>query len=237
MNIERIIKVIIGIIIAYAVYFIVDGAIYSHSIITDHKEWKEYVHLFQDSIVKDVDTLTACSYVKRKDVYISLNYVPGLSLIDKDERIYFRGRNAPIYFVVFWEFKSLSHFPVDSVEFRFNQSLEHLEVFRGEVLEPKSEEPVSINYGYTYKKLNVNVDNQSSILNASIKGRNYKGFFGKLNRISFSNEKEKHKIFIDYYPKKPVLFLVANKDGHFYLITISCNKKFDESIVNILNLN
>lgn len=234
MNVERIIKVIIGLFIAYAVYFVVDAAINVHYF--NARKWKEYIQLFQDSIVQDVDTLTACSNVKRKDIYTSFNYVPGLSLVDKDERIFFRGRNAPIYFVVFWEFKSLSNFPVDSVEFRFNQSLEHLKLKRGEVFEPKSEEPVSINFGFKYKKINVNVDNQSSILNASIKGRNYKGFFGKLNRISFSNEKEKHEIFIDYYPKKPVLFLVANKDARFYLITISCNKKFDESIVKILNL-
>jgi hypothetical protein len=128
----------------------------------------------------------------------------------------------------------LDHYPLDSIDFRFNQSLDHLKIGRGEVLEPLSKLPVSICYGYKYNNITINVDNKSSNVKL-INGKNYKGFLGDLNRVSFSNEKEEHDIFIDYKPKRPILFLVAKIESALYLITINSEIKFDESILSIID--
>lgn len=221
-------------VIGYVIYIITEAAMNSHSVFTNGKEWKEYIHLFNDSIVQDVDTLTAGTYVGNKDIYMSFNYVPGLSFLDKHQRADFRSKKDTVYFVTFWAFKELDHFPLDSIDFRFNQTLDNLKKGRGEVLEPHSKQPVSIRYGYEYNDITINVDNKSGNVKV-INGKNYKGFLGDLNRVSFSNEKEEHDIFIDYKPKRPVLFLVAKIDSALYLITINSEIKFDESILSIID--
>ncbi len=221
-------------VIGYVIYFIADETMNSHTVFTNRKEWKEYIHLFNESIVQDVDTLSASTYVGNKDIYMSFNYVPGLSFLDKHEQAIFRSKKDTVYFVTFWAFKELDHFPLDSIDFRFNRSLDHLKVGRGEVLSPYSKQPVSIRYGYEYKDITINVDNKSGNVKL-INGKNYKGFLGDLNRVSFSNEKEEHDIFIDYEFKRPVLFLVANIDSALYLITINSEIKFDESILSIID--
>jgi len=221
-------------IIGYVIFFIIDAAIFSHSIFNDNKKWKGYIHLFNDSIVHDVDTLSACTYVGNKDIYMSFNYVPGLSLLNIEDRAFFRAKKDTVYFVTFWAFKESEHFPLDSIDFRFNQTLDYLKVGRGEVLSPHSKQPVSICYGYEYNDITINVDNKSRNVRL-INGKNYKGFLGDLNRVSFSNEKEEHDIFIDYEFKRPVLFLVANIDSALYIITINSEIKFDESILSIID--
>jgi len=91
--------------------------------------------------------------------------------------------------------------------------------------------------GYNFKKIKINVDNKSNISSLNITGKNYKGFFGEVNRLSMSNQDDKHYVFIDNIPKMDILFLVVNKSNKFYIIIISCNKKFDKDIFNILNLD
>ena len=39
------------------------------------------------------------------------------------QRAIFRSKKDTVYFVTFWAFKELDHFPLDSIDFRFNRSL------------------------------------------------------------------------------------------------------------------
>jgi len=94
------------------------------------------------------------------------------------QRAIFRSKKDTVYFVTFWAFKELDHFPLDSIDFRFNQSLDHLKVGRGEVLSPHSKQPVSICYGYEYNDITINVDNKSRYVKL-ISGKNYKGILGE----------------------------------------------------------
>ena len=171
-------------------------------------KWNGCTHILNDSIVQNINTLTARTYVGNKDIYMSFNY----------ERAFFRTKKDTVFFVTFWAFKEL----------------DHMKVGRGEVLEPHSRLPVSIRYGYKYNDITINVYNKSDNIKL-INGKNYKGFLGDLNRVSFSNEKEDHDIFIDYKPKRPILFLVAKIDSALYLITINSEIKFDESILSIID--
>jgi len=124
MTVEKISKVIVGIVIAYAVYFVVDAAIYSHSIITDNKEWKDYMYLFQDSIVNDVDTLTAGTYVRKIFIQALITY-PGFLWSIKtngsflgDDRLLFilllfgNSRTCQNYRSIVLSFVSISHWSI-----------------------------------------------------------------------------------------------------------------------------
>ncbi len=231
-------KISIAAIIIASLYLLnlVDLFFRSHSIISDKKEYKDYMYLLHDIYQKDIDKYTPASYVKKNDVLVSVNYVPGISLLDRDGQISFGYRKDSAYHIRIWEFKKLSALSIDSVPFWFNRDLDDLKVTRGEVLAPRSTESVSINFKYRFtNKMQVNTDRHSRIKN-EVRGKDYKGFFGELNRVSLSNENDRHKIFIDYEPRREVLFLVVNKQNRFCIITVTCNKAFDESIMELFNL-
>ncbi|MDP4205597.1 MAG: hypothetical protein Q8859_06335 [Bacteroidota bacterium] len=83
----------------------------------------------------------------------------------------------------------------------------------------------------------VNLDNYSKITKW-IDATNYKGFYGTISGMSFSNGKGENQILFDYgYPALPLLFLEYKANGSFYTIQIWSDKPFDEKkIINILNL-
>jgi len=230
---KYLIRVVVVVLVGYVIYFISDYMIFGHS--TDLKKWKEYIYLFNDSIIQDVDTILAYSDVTRNDVYTNFHYIPNDSGRSVEEKFFYNPKDTA-YNVVFWEFKKLSNVSVNNVVFRTNKNLDHLKLERGEILNSKSDQRVSIHYGFEYQNININIDNHSKI-EKFINGKNYKGFIGSINRMSFSNENEEHEIFIDYLPgQKQVLFLVYKNKNQFFIIIIRSDKQFKENLINILHL-
>jgi hypothetical protein len=232
-KLKLLIKIVATLIVGYIIYFVGDYMIHGHS--TDWKKWKEYTYLFNDSIIQDVDTFLASSYETRNDIYTNFHYIPNDSGRTIEEKFLYNPKDSA-YNVVFWEFKKLSHLNAKEVQIRTNQNLENLKLKRGEILNSKSDQRISIHFGFEYQSIAVNIDNQSKV-EKLIEGQNYKGFLGSINRISLSNENNDHEIFIDYVPiQKQVLFLIYNSNQRFYLILIDSDKSFDESMIKILNL-
>ncbi len=221
------------ILVGYIIYFIGDFAIHGHS--TDWKKWKEYSYLFDNSIIQDVDTFLAFSTETKNDIYTNFHYIPNSSGQTLEEKFLYN-RKDTAYNVAFWEFKKLSKVHVADVDIRTNQNLDNLKLKRGEILDSKSDQRKSIHFGFEYAQMSVNVDNKSTI-EEYINGKNFKGFLGTVNRLSLSNEKNEHEIYIDYVPTpKKVLFLIYNSNNRFYIIIIDSEKDFNASIMNILNL-
>ncbi len=232
-KLKYLLRAVAVVIIVYIIYFIGDYMIHGHS--TDWKKWKEYSYLFDDSIIQDVDTFIASSYVTKNDIQTTFHYIPNDSGRTIEEKFLYNPKDTA-FRVFFWEFKKLSHVKVDEVDIRANQNLDNLKLKRGEILDSKSDQRISIHFGFEYEKMIINVDNHSKV-NKYINEKNYKGFIGSINRMSFSNENNEHEIFIDYVPfQKQVLFLIYNSNDRFYIIIIDSDKYFDESIMRILNL-
>lgn len=237
MKPKIILRTLLLVVIAYAIYYISDASINGHWTPRPDTKWKDYMFFFNDSIKKDIDTLLVSTSETKKDILNYFTYQPSLSFYQDYLEAIKHSDTDTLYSINIWEFKDLFNFPIDSVKFHFNQSLGRLKVKRGEILEPNSNQPISIIWGYNFKKIKINVDNKSNISSLNITGKNYKGFFGEVNRLSMSNQDDKHYVFIDNIPKMDILFLVVNKSNKFYIIIISCNKKFDKDIFNILNLD
>ncbi|BBD44009.1 Hypothetical protein PEIBARAKI_4002 [Petrimonas sp. IBARAKI] len=220
----------------YATYFIIDAAIFKHSITTGKKEWRNVLFLFKDSVKQDIDTVIFGSFEKRnKDVLVKLHYIPNSSHLKTKDKYNHDDSTRIDYRIDIWQFKELSNYPKDSVKFYFNIDLTNLKIIRGEVLEPHYYNPISIKYGYSFKTFGIQADSKSVITDQLIKGENYKGFMGRLNRIALINEKQDQDIFIDFEPNMQALILVVNKNSSFYFITITCNKPFDKDILNIFD--
>jgi len=105
-------------------------------------------------------------------------------------------------------------------------------------LNSRSKRAISIRYGPRFRDgMNVNLSPNSQITEY-LQGENYKGFIGNLFRISFSNERNQHIIFMNYWGQD-VIVLFYIKDGRFFLIMIHCVDgvlPVDASLLDKLNL-
>jgi len=228
---NKIAKIIIAIIICYLSYFvygIVKIAIYGHS--SDWETCKQYMWIFKDSAINSLvnppQKFLCYSAVKKRDVHNVFHYF-----------------HHDIYTVIIWEFKDLGNTDLNKVAVNSNVNLSNIKFHSGEILHSDSSTPITINYGFAFHNaLNINLDSYSKI-DGTFEGANYKGFYGKINKMSFSDDQGKHQIIFDYTPKpyktsfSPTVFLLYKRRQSFYVIIINSKHPFkDASIINILNL-
>jgi hypothetical protein len=208
---------------------------------------KSYMWIFKDSARKNIyfipeNLTTVCfSYSKKRDVY---NGFP-----------YFDEQTGARYGIFVWEFKDMSNFDLNKISINQNVPLNSLKIWSGEILgDPKDTMPVNIKYGFEFKhNLNVNLNEYSKIA-GTFSGKNYKGFYGTIDQMSFSDERGRHQIFFggnhatslweNWSPKEhevsytPTVFLLYKGHGSFYVIMINSKWSFkDASIIKILNLD
>jgi hypothetical protein len=90
--------------------------------------------------------------------------------------------------------------------------------------------------------MTINLDGLSKI-DGTFAGANYKGFYGSINQMTFSNEKGEPQILFDYSDKpykdsfSPSVFILYKGHQSFYVIIVNSKQPFkDASIINIFNL-
>lgn len=217
---SKVFKVIAGILIAmflgYCVYFFT-VLTYSHSV--DWEMNKQYLWLFKDSVKKDINTDYSFSKVEDRDVYNNFHY--------KD------------YNITIWDFKDLLEAKLDNVLVKTQVELgsEAVKFRAGEILNKKSDMEITVKFRFAFSDaMNINLDTYSEMYK-SIQGKNYKGFYGNLNKFSLSDGKDEHQIIFDYREGKTqsVVLVYKNQRG-FYLIVMNSKQKLDESCIDILNL-
>jgi len=205
------------IIISYLIYFI--GGIFIYGYSTDWDLYKKYTFLLKDSVSSNLDWFGNSSEVGYNDVCNS-----------------FRTKDS--IRIIIWDFKNLAKIDLKDVKFTQDVNLDTLEFSRGDILFAKSDIPVTVEYGFSFDNaLVINTDQYCTIL-SHIEKDNYRGFFGRINKLSLSNGiTNKHLILFNYKERQtPALFLLYKGHQSFYLILIDSKKPIDEKIINILNL-
>ena len=193
---------------------------------------KNYLWIFKDSVRQDVDPpnrYSVCgSLVSKRDINNAFHYF----------------HENQFYPVLVWEFKDLGHLDLNKISINKNVNItNNMDSWSGETLDAKSGIAVTIKYGFNLKNsLNINLDEFSKI-DGFFSGPNYKGFYGTINKMSFSNEKGEHQIIFDYTTESyqtsfsPSVFLLYKGHNSFYVIIVNSTKPFkDASIINIFNL-
>jgi hypothetical protein len=215
-TLAKIIAVAFAIIIGFFAYFFYGIIRYSHS--ADWHIYKQYMWVFKDSAKSDINTRFCYSLIKKGDIYNDFYY--------KDT-----------YKIIVWEFKDLSNVELKKATINQNVNLDDVKFERGEILNMGSDLEIPINFGSVFNNaMNVNLDENSKI-ERTFEGTNYKGFYGSINQMSLSNEKDEHEILLNYTRGlTPTVFLFYKGHQSFYIIMINSKKPFDESIINILNL-
>ncbi|MDP4184832.1 MAG: hypothetical protein Q8862_06670 [Bacteroidota bacterium] len=207
---------VIAVVICYFICFFYGIIRYSHS--SDWQTYKQYMWFFKDSVRSEIDTSFSYSYIKKRDVY---------------NNFHFKGS----YNIIIWEFKDLGKAELKNVSVNQNVDLDNIKFSSGEILNKKSDLEITIKRGFAFNyTMNVNLDRNSKI-ERNIEGANYKGFYGSINKMSLSNEKNEHQIILDYTKgQTPTVFLLYKGQQSFYFIMINSEKPFNESIIKMLNL-
>ena len=212
---------LLSIIGGYLFYFIVVHLYFNRS--ASFEKHYEYLWIFKDSILPDIDPYFGLSSVNKRDIYNSFIY----------------RNNKGKFYISFWEFKDLKEVELNSIVFSEKVDLSDVSFWSGVILNSNSEvQEVIIKYGFDFKNsLHVNT-NQFSEIKKTISGRNYRGFLGLMDKISLSDNEGNHQIIFNYPSgKEPVLFFVYKGLYSFYIITVeSDNIPFDEEIIEIFDL-
>jgi len=191
----------------------------------DWKKSKDYMCIFKDSVKKDIDTTISYSWIKKRDICSHFIY---------------KGH----YLITLWDFKDLYPLDLNDVYINTNVKIKDIDTYfgKGEILDSKSSPKTVIKFGRTFHtKLKINLDDSSKVLKTLI-SKNYKGFYGIVNEMSFTNESDEDYIqFVYPEGKLPTLLIAFKKMTGFYVIIIESNDyfnyKFDDNILGILNLN
>ena len=193
-----------------------------------------YITLFKDSIRKDIDTTYSglTGIRENGNLYYHYNYCTV-------HKIPFN-KKATVYYIDFWELKDLYNTNLNTIIFKKNLSLSKvdkgLNLTRGDYDSlPLIKSRIA--YEFTTSKMDVNLDYGTAIYN-TIDTTNYKGFFGKVNIMSLTDENGKTQILLKYkYPKK-TLFLLYKTNQSFIIIRVNCNhdEAINENVINFFNL-
>ncbi len=201
----------------YFSYFVFNAVRYGY--IPNRRTYKDYLWIFKDSIIPDLDTNFCYSYIRKEDVYNNFHY--------KED-----------YNIIVWEFKDFSNLKLDSIKIYEKTNLDDLQIRSGVTLNSGSDLEIAIKWGLAFNNsLRVNLDKYSTV-DRYILSNNYKGFYGSINNMTLSNKKNEHQILLNNTNgKTPTLFLLYTGHSSFYIIMINSAEAFDEQILNILNLS
>lgn len=217
-TLKIIILSIVGIIVLYFAYFIFDIVRYGYHI--EMGNHKPYFWIFKDSAKKDVNKLVVVGCIRKRDIYYHYH-------CSHDKRDYGVG---------IWEFKDLSSVELKNTSISQNINLDNVKFSSGEVLHANRSPEITVRFGSFLKStIDINLDEQSKI-EKNIETSNYKGFYGILHKMSFS-DKEGHWVLFNYHPREYCLFLLYKAHQSFYVVMINSEQPFSTDMINILNLS
>lgn len=205
----------VGAIVLIIVFFLFEVVFLGYS--KDFTSWQNYTWLIKGGVKTELNR-KFISYYKDCNTYSVIWYS------DKKR-------------ITIWEFKELSDMNLNSIKINKNANLYEVNFFSGEEFNSGSDRTVNIGfYSKVDTTLEINLDNQA-IIEKEIKTENYKGFYGEIYRMSFSNSSSEHQLLMKYEDGlTPVLFLLYKARNSFFILIIDSTEPFDESIINDLNL-
>jgi hypothetical protein len=123
------------------------------------------------------------------------------------------------------------------ITFTQNANLENVRFRSGQILNRHTDLEINIKNGFVLgNSIKVFLDEYSKI-EKNIQGDNYKGFYGFINKMTLSDEKDCHQIIFDYTKgRTPTLLILYKREQSLYLIMFNSENSFDEDIINVLNL-
>jgi len=128
---------------------------------------------------------------------------------------------------------------LDSIIFNTNINLNDLELYSSQIINSELEDSplTTILEKIPFKKnLVVNFNEETKIIE-KFKGGNYLGFYGKFNKMSFSNKEGKHLMLFDYRGEQETTLLVfTRKRNQLFIIIVNSENEFGMEAKEMFNL-
>ena len=214
---KRILKGIAIVILLFLAQFTFKFCVWGHSF---ESNFNRYLWLFKDSEKAKIDTFIYSGKATKTNTYYTYIY---------DDN----------YFISIWEFKDLREVDLKNILITQNVVFDDISFFSAEKFNAKLEyfPIITSKLGFRFKesKIDVNLDDETKIYK-KFDTINYKGFFGKINLMSFNNYKGKPLIYFQYLGYKPTLFIMYKAKQSFFVIMVDSKIDFDDSIIKIFNL-
>ena len=214
---KRILKGIAIVILLFLAQFTFKFCVWGHSF---ERDFNRFLWIFNESAKAKINTLNYIGNVRKRDAYYTYIY-------DNN------------YYISIWEFKDLGEADLKNILIKQNVVFDDIKFFSTEKFNEKLEyfPIITSKLGFRFKesKMDVNLDVDSKIYK-KFDTINYKGFFGKINLMSFNNYKGKPLIYFQYLGYKPTLFIMYKANQSFFVILVDSKIDFDENIIKIFNL-
>jgi hypothetical protein len=203
--------------IVYLIYFIFIFINQGYEI--KFGDYKRYLWIFNDSTQMQIDTVFAGGRVRKTDEIYSYIYRKNI-------------------YILIWEIKKLNNLDLNKVSISQGFDFDDLDLTPNVVLDADSYVEEHIKFGEFFTdQININLDYNSNILN-SFSRPNYRGFYGTIRKMTFSDQTGENKVMINFPGGASTALLILYKaNNSFYIILIDSDKPLNENIINILNLN
>jgi len=185
---------------------------------------KNHLYFFKDSVISKLDTISY-NWVTDQDTLD--NY-----LYDNDK-----------YILHVWKFNSLDNADLKDIFINERSVIRKSEFRWQETLDSKSFCPISVKYLYKIDGMILNLGENTKIIK-ELKGQNYKGFYGLVDKMSICDKKGEPQIYFNFNKSQiPTVLLLYKGHNSFYLIMVNPNNelykniKIDENIIKILKLD
>jgi len=229
---KKVIKIILLILLLYIGCRIVHYIIFGHT--TDWNSKERFTYLFKKETFQHMDTVYIATARGRYDAVESYHFYPNVDIEQGIDRLLLLN-DVYIRFNI-WKFDKFEDIQISDIKFRTKQNLKDIKLNNGEVIDAESNARNCVAYGYNYKTITVNTD-QNSKIRDWFSAKNYKGFIGSFNRISLSNEEGEHSIFYDFIPyRENVLFMVYKNEKAFFLIVIDSVLPINRNVLKLMCL-
>lgn len=219
-KIRYILSLIIISIFSYFGYFLFITIKYQHH--NSHSSFERYLWILNDSIKKDVDSVFYVGLERESDNLYEY-------IIDSP-----KGK----HFITICHLKNIDTIDFDAISFNQDISLDNLKMYPAEKynLESVVRPEITIKSKLPFNNcLRVNLNHSSRIVK-TLNSKNFKGFFGDINKMSIANYSGKNLILFDYGSRRQqTLFLFYKEYGGVFFILINSEKPINESIINILS--
>jgi hypothetical protein len=195
---------------------------------------KNYMFLFKDSVKEKIDTLSYNSWVSDEDVLNHFLLYENL----KNTKDYYELNDTSYnnYYIVVWDFKNARNMALSQIKINYHTFIGKSDFFWGQTLDSKSFCSYSIRMHHNIDDFMLNISNQSKI-KREFSGKNYKGFYGLIDRMSLSDCQGTPQIYINFKkPETPTIVLLYKGEESLYLIQINATKRINENIIDDLNL-
>lgn len=225
-------KKILILIVVSVLVFVCFQTISFHTPIFNNNN-NRHMFIFNDSVFENINRPSS-SWVSEQDTLTSFVFSENL----KEKKNYYESNDTcNNYYVSIWEFNTSKKYELADVFINEHSVLGGSDFQFKEMLNSEGDYPISVKYLYKIDGLILNLGQNTKIIK-ELKGLNYKGFYGFVDRMSICDKKGEPQIYFNFKKKiEPAVLIFYKNRGGLFLVTIHSNRRLDENVIKILNLN